>query len=160
MPVISNAFLLHQIRHYVNKDALSGRKVLAILGWGNFDAVLSSLLFIIRLFRFAIYLWISLISVMEVTGDIDMSKSLQLVAKANIIITTVRKLRYRNSACEFQYNTWKCSISNSNVYIIAWEMGLSDAILATTFIFVGGYWSLTFGWSASSWRGKVHISRQ
>lgn len=29
---------------------------------------------------------------MEVTGDIDMSRSLQLVAKANIIITTVRKV--------------------------------------------------------------------
>jgi hypothetical protein len=56
MPVISDAFLLRQIRHYVNKDALSGRKVLVILGSGNFDAALPPLLFIIRVFRFAIYL--------------------------------------------------------------------------------------------------------
>ena len=27
---------------------------------------------------------------MEVTGDVDISRSLQLVAKANIIVTTVR----------------------------------------------------------------------
>jgi hypothetical protein len=56
MPVISDAFLLRQIRHYVNKDALSGRKVLVILGSGNFDAALPPLLFIIRVFRFAFYL--------------------------------------------------------------------------------------------------------
>lgn len=42
--------------------------------------------------------------------------------------------------------------------MIAWEMGFSDAILAATFISFGGHWSLTFGWSASPWRGEVPIS--
>jgi hypothetical protein len=105
---------------------------------------------------------------MEVTGDIDMSRSLQLIAKANIIITTVRKFRSRLNAPDksririsiylIKVQYWKNALNNTwNSKMIAWEMGLSDAILATTYISVGGYWSLTFGWSAPSWRGEVHL---
>lgn len=35
--VISNVFLLHQIRHYASKDALIGRKVSVISDSGNFE---------------------------------------------------------------------------------------------------------------------------
>ena len=44
MSVISNAFLLHQIRHYVNKDAPNGRKVLEIWDSGELKSLLPLLL--------------------------------------------------------------------------------------------------------------------
>lgn len=71
----------------------SGRRVSVGLASGKFFSDRSCASF--KLLQFIIfadmilYTFYNYTSVIEVTGDIDMSRSLQLVAIANIIVTTV-----------------------------------------------------------------------